>query len=55
MADAAEPKDPRPALEEKCKPGCVKEWANYEACGKRIEKDTTGEKHCNPWFLDWIR
>lgn len=31
----------------------AKHWAEYEACIKRVENDTTGEAHCTGQYLDF--
>eukprot|EP00871_Galdieria_phlegrea_P003533 jgi/Galph1/4180/GphlegSOOS_G2814.1 len=48
-----EPVDKKPEIEESCKPHCSREWAEYRACVKRIENDTTGEAHCTGQYLDF--
>ncbi|CAI7868236.1 unnamed protein product [Closterium sp. NIES-54] len=52
MADD-EPVDPKPEIEEGCRPKCVKQLLAYEACVKRIEGDETGEKHCTGQYFDY--
>eukprot|EP00192_Tetraselmis_astigmatica_P022868 CAMPEP_0117663408 /NCGR_PEP_ID=MMETSP0804-20121206/8589_1 /TAXON_ID=1074897 /ORGANISM="Tetraselmis astigmatica, Strain CCMP880" /LENGTH=68 /DNA_ID=CAMNT_0005470409 /DNA_START=69 /DNA_END=275 /DNA_ORIENTATION=+ len=44
---------PKPEIEEKCKPNCVKALVEYQACTERIEKDTTGEAHCTGQYFDY--
>ncbi|GLJ06395.1 hypothetical protein SUGI_0038100 [Cryptomeria japonica] len=53
MADV-EPVDPRPHIEESCKPNCVKPLLQYQACGKRVEADETGHKHCTGQYFDYL-
>uniref|UniRef100_A0A061R170 Cytochrome b-c1 complex subunit 6 n=1 Tax=Tetraselmis sp. GSL018 TaxID=582737 RepID=A0A061R170_9CHLO len=48
-----DPVCPKPELEEKCKPSCVKALVEYQACVERIEKDTTGEAHCTGQYFDY--
>ncbi|CAI5490379.1 unnamed protein product, partial [Closterium sp. Naga37s-1] len=48
-----EPVDPKPEIEEGCRPKCVKQLLAYEACVKRIEGDETGEKHCTGQYFDY--
>ncbi|PNH01742.1 Cytochrome b-c1 complex subunit 6, partial [Tetrabaena socialis] len=45
--------DPKPKIEEDCKPHCVKEWAAYKACAERIKSDTTGQAHCSGQYFDF--
>ncbi|KAK1403997.1 Cytochrome b-c1 complex subunit 6-like protein [Heracleum sosnowskyi] len=52
MADE-EPVDQKKHLEEFCKPKCVKPLVEYQACIKRIQGDTNGEKHCTGQYLDY--
>jgi len=46
-----EPVDPRPEIEEKCKPGCAKYWKEYEACAERVQQK--GEGHCSGQYFDF--
>eukprot|EP00898_Chlorokybus_atmophyticus_P005610 jgi/Chlat1/604/Chrsp103S00956 len=48
-----EPVDAKPELEENCKPQCVKQLLNYQACVERAEKDEKGEKHCTGQYFDY--
>ncbi|XP_074369360.1 cytochrome b-c1 complex subunit 6-1, mitochondrial-like [Apium graveolens] len=45
--------DQKKHFEEFCKPKCVKPLVEYQACMKRIQGDTTGEKHCTGQYLDY--
>ncbi|GBG72063.1 hypothetical protein CBR_g10998 [Chara braunii] len=55
MADNGdEPVDPRPKMEESCKPNCVKQLLQYQACVERLEKDDTGAKHCTGQSFDYL-
>jgi hypothetical protein len=38
VAPEAEAVDPKPAIEEKCAPGCSNVWGAYEKCAVRIEE-----------------
>jgi len=40
---------------EHCHHHCKVEWSEYEACSKRIEGDTKGEKHCTGQYWDFIQ
>ncbi len=52
-ADEEDPVDIKPQLALRCKNlNCQTAVKNYEACVKRIEGDTTGEKNCAAWFFD---
>ena len=51
--DDEDPVDPRPDLEEACKPKCAKFVTAYEGCVGRVEKDTTGEAHCTGQYFDF--
>eukprot|EP00249_Psilotum_nudum_P006522 c19844_g1_i1 orf=171-386(+) len=54
MSDEAdELVDPKPEIEELCKPKCVKQWLEYQACAKRVEEDETGHKHCTGQYFDY--
>ncbi|XVF68078.1 hypothetical protein PTKIN_Ptkin10aG0174200 [Pterospermum kingtungense] len=48
-----EPVDQKKYLEDSCKPKCVKQLRNYEACVKRIQGDETGHKHCTGQYFDY--
>eukprot|EP00240_Pyramimonas_obovata_P019041 CAMPEP_0118933272 /NCGR_PEP_ID=MMETSP1169-20130426/11860_1 /TAXON_ID=36882 /ORGANISM="Pyramimonas obovata, Strain CCMP722" /LENGTH=69 /DNA_ID=CAMNT_0006876011 /DNA_START=82 /DNA_END=291 /DNA_ORIENTATION=+ len=48
-----EPVDPKPEIEEACKPRCVKALLAYQACAERIESDETGEAHCTGQYFDY--
>ncbi|KAI3426882.1 hypothetical protein D9Q98_006828 [Chlorella vulgaris] len=52
MADE-EPVNPQHAVEEACKPQCVKLLLQYEACAERVEKDESGEAHCTGQYFDY--
>ena len=45
--------DKMPAVEEECHVPCMKFWKLYEDCAKRIEGDTSGEKHCTGYYFDY--
>jgi ubiquinol-cytochrome c reductase subunit 6 len=45
--------NPKPLVEEKCKPQCIKAFLKYEECAKRIAEDTTGEAHCTGQYFDY--
>ncbi|OAE27544.1 hypothetical protein AXG93_2225s1050 [Marchantia polymorpha subsp. ruderalis] len=51
--DAEDPVDPKPEIEENCKPKCVKQLLQYQACTKRVEDDDTGSKHCTGQYFDY--
>ncbi|GBG72064.1 hypothetical protein CBR_g10999 [Chara braunii] len=54
MADGGEePVDPKAEIEESCKPKCVKQLLQYQACVERVEKDETGEKHATGQYFDY--
>ncbi|GBG32669.1 Cytochrome b-c1 complex subunit 6 [Hondaea fermentalgiana] len=46
-----DPVDPRPEIEEACKPGCQKYWKEYEACAERVQ--AKGEGHCSGQYFDF--
>jgi len=48
-----EPKDPRPEIEEQCKPGCVSFLKEYEACVERIQAKVGG--HCTGQYFDYYK
>ena len=52
MADE-EVSDPKALLEEHSKAKCVYQWYEYQKCGKRIEDDETGQKHCTGQYFDY--
>ncbi len=41
---------PKPAIEESCKPECIKPLLEYQACVKRIHGKP--EAHCTGQFFD---
>ncbi|KAH0641202.1 hypothetical protein KY285_037788 [Solanum tuberosum] len=45
--------DPKATLEVSCKPKCVRQLKNYQACTKRIEGDESGHKHCTGQYFDY--
>lgn len=45
--------DPKPEIEDACKPQCVKQLLEYQACTKRVEEDKTGEAHCTGQYFDY--
>lgn len=45
--------DPKPEYEELCKPHCVKQMLQYEACAERIKDDKTGQAHCTGQYFDY--
>eukprot|EP00227_Mantoniella_beaufortii_P015883 CAMPEP_0197592196 /NCGR_PEP_ID=MMETSP1326-20131121/14912_1 /TAXON_ID=1155430 /ORGANISM="Genus nov. species nov., Strain RCC2288" /LENGTH=73 /DNA_ID=CAMNT_0043157867 /DNA_START=37 /DNA_END=258 /DNA_ORIENTATION=- len=47
-----DPVDHKPEMDEACKPKCNNFIKAYEACGVRIEKDTTGQAHCTGQYFD---
>ncbi|GAQ81258.1 ubiquinol-cytochrome c reductase subunit 6 [Klebsormidium nitens] len=53
MADDEDPVDLKPEIEEDCKPKCAKPLFKYNECKERVEKDTTGEKHCTGQYFDF--
>eukprot|EP00466_Bigelowiella_natans_P003357 jgi/Bigna1/55834/estExt_Genewise1Plus.C_720071 len=53
MSEENEIPDPKLTAEETCKPKCAAPWKAYLACAKRIEGDTSGEKHCSGWYFDY--
>jgi ubiquinol-cytochrome c reductase subunit 6 len=49
-----EPVDPKPEVEESCKPRCVKQLLAYQACEKRVEEEEEGDqKHCTGQYFDY--
>lgn len=52
-AEAPEPVDCKQAIEDSCKPKCMTQWKDYEACAKRIEHHNTGDHNCSAWFMDF--
>jgi len=46
-----EPVDPRPAIEEACKPGCASYWKKYEECAARVQ--AKGEGHCSGQYFEF--
>jgi ubiquinol-cytochrome c reductase subunit 6 len=50
MPDAAE--DPSPGIEKECHGSCLKAFAAYEACAKRIEGKP--DAHCTGQYLDYL-
>ena len=53
MSDEEEVINPQIAISEECHEHCTKQWAEYEACAKRIEGDDSGEKNCAAWYMDY--
>ena len=53
MSDEEEVVDPKHNLEESCKPDCIKQLLEYQACAKRIKADSTGEAHCTGQYFDY--
>lgn len=51
--EVVEAMDPKPEIEDSCKPRCVKQLISYEACVKRIEEDENGQKHCTGQYFDY--
>ena len=49
MAEDAE--CPKPAIEEACKPECIKQLLSYQQCVKRIEGKP--EAHCTGQYFDY--
>ncbi|MCD7456633.1 hypothetical protein HAX54_032414 [Datura stramonium] len=45
--------DPKATLEVTCKPKCVRQLKEYQACSKRIEGDESGHKHCTGQYFDY--
>uniref|UniRef100_A0A3Q7I5P6 Complex III subunit VI n=3 Tax=Solanum TaxID=4107 RepID=A0A3Q7I5P6_SOLLC len=45
--------DPKATLEVSCKPKCVRQLKEYQACTKRIEGDESGHKHCTGQYFDY--
>ncbi|KAJ8547438.1 hypothetical protein K7X08_011024 [Anisodus acutangulus] len=45
--------DPKATLEVQCKPKCVRQIKEYQACTKRIEGDESGHKHCTGQYFDY--
>ncbi|KAF3675116.1 hypothetical protein FXO38_04889 [Capsicum annuum] len=45
--------DQKATLEVSCKPKCVRQLKEYQACTKRIEGDETGNKHCTGQYFDY--
>ncbi|WMV47595.1 hypothetical protein MTR67_040980 [Solanum verrucosum] len=45
--------DPKAILEVSCKPKCVRQLKDYQACTKRIEGDESGHKHCTGQYFDY--
>jgi ubiquinol-cytochrome c reductase subunit 6 len=42
---------PKPAIEEACKPECIKQLLAYQQCTKRIEGNP--EAHCTGQYFDY--
>ena len=49
MSDEGE--DPKPAIEDACKPHCIKQLLAYQACVKRIQGVEGG--HCTGQYFDY--
>ncbi|XP_049343977.1 cytochrome b-c1 complex subunit 6 [Solanum verrucosum] len=45
--------DPKATLEVSCKPKCVRQLKEYQACTKRVEGDESGHKHCTGQYFDY--
>nr|GMC81327.1 cytochrome B-C1 complex subunit 6-like [Ipomoea batatas] len=39
--------------ESSCKPKCVRQLREYQACAKRVEGDESGHKHCTGQYFDY--
>lgn len=52
VAPEAEAVDPKPAIEEKCAPGCSNVWGAYEKCAVRIEEKGRGD--CAGYYMDYF-
>nr|GLL23861.1 cytochrome b-c1 complex subunit 6 [Ipomoea trifida] len=39
--------------ESSCKPKCVRQLREYQACTKRVEGDESGHKHCTGQYFDY--
>ena len=47
--------NPKPEIEEACRPQCVKSLLAYEQCAARIADDQTGEAHCTGQYFDMLQ
>ena len=47
--------NPKPEIEEACRPQCVKALLAYEQCAARIADDQTGEAHCTGQYFDMLQ
>ncbi|XP_006359399.1 cytochrome b-c1 complex subunit 6-like [Solanum tuberosum] len=45
--------DPKETMEVSCKPKCVRQLKDYQACTRRIEGDESGSKHCTGQYFDY--
>ncbi|KAG5587678.1 hypothetical protein H5410_048112 [Solanum commersonii] len=45
--------DPKATMEVSCKPKCVRQLKDYQACTRRIEGDESGSKHCTGQYFDY--
>ncbi|KAJ8547439.1 hypothetical protein K7X08_011025 [Anisodus acutangulus] len=45
--------DPKATMEVTCKPKCVRQLKEYQACTRRIEGDESGSKHCTGQYFDY--
>nr|GMD04829.1 cytochrome B-C1 complex subunit 6 [Ipomoea batatas] len=45
--------DQKKSYEESCKPKCVRQLKEYQACAKRAEADESGHKHCTGQYFDY--
>lgn len=45
--------DQKIQCEDVCKPKCVKQLFDYQACVKRVQGDETGQKHCTGQYFDY--
>jgi len=49
-----DPVDPKPQIEEKCKPKCANQWGLYQGCVERLAKLPPGsEKTCIGTYYDY--
>ena len=52
--------DPKPEVEESCKPSCIKFLSEYKACAERISKPAHGHggdhgpRHCAGQYFDYL-
>lgn len=50
-AQADEPVDPKPKIEEACHKPCLAPWSAYEKCIERVTAKPGGT--CEPWAFDY--